>query len=85
MFIVKNAENRRNIYRVTVKDDVKLMSIMTEKDRGFEEAVDKFWTNEVIFSKGANNVIEHTILQNVSSGEEKGEEFGSCCEIMSIN
>lgn len=59
-----------------MKDDVKFMNIVTDKETGFKEVVDKFWMNEIIISKGINDVIEHTIVQNVSSGQEKGEKFG---------
>lgn len=75
VFIVKDSEGCQDIYRIIVKDDVKFENFIKEEEKGFEDVVSKFWTNEIVFSKGSGNVIEHTIVQDASSGKEKGNKL----------
>lgn len=71
MFSVVDGENSQSIYRISVEKDVKFAFIMKEGDDNYTRIADTFFMNEIVFKKGSNGIIDHSIIQNVSSGKEK--------------
>lgn len=70
IFSVKNDNNEQSFYRVSVEGSVKFQDLWKEGDAKYDQVRNSFWMNELTFHDGEYS-IDHSIIQNISSGKEK--------------
>lgn len=70
IFSVKNDNNEQSFYRISVEGSVRFMDFWKKGDAEYDQARNSFWMNELTFRNG-RSFIDHSIVQNISSGKEK--------------
>lgn len=70
---MSDERNEPNIYRITLKGDLKFEYLYGENDERYQNIIDGFWINEIEFSKGEGGEIIHSFSQDDSSAKHEGK------------
>lgn len=70
IFSVENENKQQTFYRVFIEGNMKFRGFWKGSNKEYERINNQYWMHELAFRDGENGV-EHTIVQNGSSGKEK--------------